>query len=103
MLKLNYSRWQMIKSKHASTMIYSLMLGLVILIMTIALAPSGKQVIDDAMNASTSDFIGLDCDNDSISNFDKATCVVTDFSLFWFFGALICIAGAVVGGRIIFQ
>lgn len=101
MSKLNYLKLTM--NKKASVVIYSLMVGLVILILAIALAPAGKQVMDDAMNASTSDFIGLDCDNDSISNFDKATCVVTDFSLFWFFGALICIAGAVVGGRIIFQ
>jgi len=80
---------------------YALMLGLVIIIMGLALAPSGKKFIDDAMNTSTADFIGLDCGNVSISNFDKGTCVITDFSLPYFFGGIILIGGAVVVAKIL--
>jgi len=86
-----------------SVMIYSIMLALVVIILTMALAPVGKSFIDSAMNKTVGDTVGLDCSNSSISNFDKATCVVTDFSLFYFFGGLIFIAGLVITGRIIFS
>lgn len=100
MLKLNYLKLTM--NKKGSVMIYSIMLGLVIIVTTLALAPAGKEFIDSAMNESVGDTIGMDCDNESISNFDKAACVVTDFSLFYFFGGLIFIAGLIVTGRILF-
>ena len=90
-------------NKRASVMIYSVMLALVVIILTMALAPVGKSFIDSAMNETVGDTVGLDCSNSSISNFDKATCVVTDFSLFYFFGGLIFIAGLVITGRIIFS
>ena len=81
---------------------YSLMLGLLIIVLALALAPAGNSFISSAMNESVGDTIGLDCDNSSISNFDKGACVITDFSLFYFFGGLIFIGGAVLGSRIIF-
>lgn len=83
-------------------MIYSVMLGLVIIVLALALAPAGKQFIESSMNQTTGDTLGLDCNNDSISSFDKAACTVTDFSLFYFFGGLIFIAGVIITGRIIF-
>jgi hypothetical protein len=46
--------------------------------------------------------IGLDCSNGSISNFDRATCLATDLTLFQFVGGLIFMAGALVTARIIF-
>lgn len=92
----------MINSK-GSIMIYSIMLSIVVLVLAMALAPAGKSFIDSAMNVSTADAIGLDCANESISNFDKATCTITDFSLFWFFGSLIFISGCIVTGRIVFS
>ena len=91
------------KSKRASVIIFSLMLAVVVIILAIALAPAAQQIISSAMNASESDTIGMDCDNESISNFTKAACVVTDFSLFWFFGAMIFLAGVIVTGRILFS
>ena len=80
---------------------YGLMLGLTIIVLALALAPAGKSFIDSAMNQSTADFIGLDCSNSSISNFDKGTCTITDFSLAYFFGGLLLIGGAVITARII--
>lgn len=81
---------------------YSLMLGIVIFILALALAPAGNKVVQDAMNSSTQDFIGLDCDNASISNFDKGTCVITDFSQAYFFGGLILLGISVIGARLAF-
>lgn len=81
---------------------YAVMLGIVVLILTLALAPAGKQVVDAAMNASTADLVGLDCSNVSISNFDKGSCVILDFSQAYFFGALILIGGGIIVSRIVF-
>lgn len=81
---------------------YSFMLGLVIIVLALALAPAGNQFIESAMNQSVDDAIGLDCGNSSISSFDKGACVVTDFSLAYFFGGLILIGGAVILAKIVF-
>ena len=83
----------------AQTTFYSLMLGLVVIILALSLASSGKTFVDSAMNASTGDFIGLDCEN-TTSNFVKGTCVIADFSLFYFFGGIILIGMAVIGANI---
>jgi len=89
-------------NRRASVMIYGIMLGLVIIILALSLAPVGKFFIGSAMNATVGDVTGLDCDNGSISSFTKSACVVTDFSLFYFFGSLIFIAGVIVTSRIVF-
>lgn len=81
---------------------YSLMLGIVVIVLALALAPAGKKFVDDAMNSSTSDFVGLDCDNSSISNFAKGTCTITDFSLAYFFGGLILIGLGAITARVYF-
>jgi len=82
---------------------FSFMVGLTILILGLALAPAVKQSTDLARNASTDSSIGLDCDNESISNFDKANCIATDILLPYFIGFLLLLAGAVVLGRILFD
>jgi len=88
-------------NKKAQVWGYTLMLGLTIIILALALAPIGKSFVDSTMNATVGDTIGMDCSNSSISDFNKAACRVTDFSLFYFFGGLILIGGAVVGARLI--
>jgi len=88
-------------NKKGQIVVYGLMLGMVVIILAMALAPAGNEMISSAMNVTTADAFGLDCTNSSISNFDKGACVVTDFSLFYFFGGLIFIGGAVIVGRII--
>jgi len=90
-------------NKKASVMIYSIMLALVVIILALALAPAGKSIISSAMNETVSDTIGMDCGNASISSFTKAACIITDFSLFYFFGGLIFIAGTIITGRVIFS
>jgi hypothetical protein len=79
---------------------YAISLSMVLIVLVLALAPAGKVFIDSAMNASTADFIGLDCDNTSISSYTHATCIITDFSLAYFFGGLLLIALGVLGAKI---
>lgn len=85
-----------------SVVIYGLMLGLVIIVLGMALAPIGRDFVSSAMNQTVADQIGLSCNNSTISNFDRGACVVTDFSQFYFFGGLIFIGGAVLTARLIF-
>lgn len=81
---------------------YALMLGLVVIILAMALAPAGASVVSSAMNASTADFVGLDCGNSSINNFVKGTCTILDFSQAYFFGGIILIGLGVLTSKIFF-
>lgn len=103
---------------------YALMLGIVVVVLGLGIAPIGKQFNDNAMNktrltnysyevwneTSSSSYtetgqieeIGLDCDNASISKFDKGACTITDFGFVYFFGAIILIGGGIIVARIIF-
>ena len=73
---------------------YGFMLGLTILVLALGLAPAVKQQIDSTRNVNTTEGgAGLDCENASISNYNKAACVVTDLTIFHFIGGLIFIAG----------
>ena len=71
-------------NRKGSVIIFGIMLSVVIIILALSLASVGKEFINDAMNETVGDSIGMDCGNESISSFTKAACVVTDFSLFYF-------------------
>lgn len=83
--------------------IFGLMLGIVIIIVALALAPAVSEATNSARNVTVGDTVGMDCSNSSISDFQKAGCVATDISLFWFIAALIFIGGAVITARILFS
>ena len=89
-------------NKKGQVIFYAFMIGLVIAILALALAPGVQESINLARNESTDSSIGLDCDNESISNFDKAACTTVDITLPYFIGFLIFLAGAVVLGRMVF-
>lgn len=85
-------------------MFYGFMLGLTILVLALGLAPAIKEQVDSTRSVNTTlGGAGLDCENSSISNYNKAACVVADLTIFHFIGGLIFIAGAVVTARIIFS
>jgi len=90
-------------NKQGSVMIYAIMVGILVILLALYLAPSVSQFTQTAMNSTDGDTYGLDCDNSSISNYDKATCVVVDLNLFYFIGALILIGGGFFITKIIFS
>ena len=111
-------------NRKGSVMLYGIMLGITIIILALALAPSVAEFNKDARNVSWEDnksyevengtygsyvgygnvsHDGLDCDNSSISNYDKATCTFIDLNLFYFIATIIFIGGAVVTAKIIFD
>ena len=102
-------------NKKGQAIFYSLMVGLVIIILGLALAPAVSQSTNTARNTSSNvsytdadgntgniTQIGMDCSNSSISNFDKAACLATDLTLPYFIGFLIFLAGAIITAIITF-
>ena len=83
--------------------LFGLMLGLTLIIVVLAIAPSVVNSTNSARNATSGDTIGLDCGNSSISDFDKATCTSIDISSFYYIGTVLFIAGAVVTARKVFS
>ena len=81
--------------------IYSFMLGIIILILALALAPPVKEFVDNSRNETDGDLVGMDCSNESISSFQKAGCLATDLTLFYFIGTLVFMAGAIMGARVL--
>ena len=82
------------KNKKGQVIFYAFMIGITILVLALALAPPVRTQVDEARTA-------MDCGNESISNFYKAACVVSDLTIFYFIGGLIFIAGAVITAKII--
>ena len=76
---------------------FTFMLGIIVLVLALALAGPVKSFTDDARNNTM-----LNCSNSTISNFDKATCYVTDWTIFYFIGGLIAIGMLVLGAKLIF-
>lgn len=85
-----------------SVTFYGFMLGLVILILALALAPSVTEFSSNAQNETYQGNPALNCSNTSISNFDKAACYAVDLNPFYFIGSLIFIAGAIISARFVF-
>ena len=81
---------------------YAIMLSMVLLVLALALAPAVVSFTNTAMNETSGDTIGLDCDNESISNWDKGSCVLVDWSQAYFIVGVIFIALAVLTARILF-
>jgi len=89
-------------NKRGQVQMYALMLGIVVIILSLALAPIIMDISTDAQAADSGDTMGLDCSNESISNFDRITCYATDLTPFYFVGSLLMIGGVILTVKIIF-
>lgn len=90
-------------NKKGQVQFYAFMLGFVVILMALALAPVVMQVSNDAQNTTTEDRVGMDCSNESISDFQRIGCYALDLSPFYFIGSLIMIGGVIFTIKIIFQ
>ena len=75
---------------------FGMMMGVMIWIAFSQLLGPIKDATSDARSVSQ-----LDCDNSSITTGNKATCVVIDFMMFGFAGAVIAIIFGGIGGGLI--
>lgn len=90
-------------NKNGQVIFFTLMIGVVVLILTMSFAFPVKQGIEDATNSTgdSTSTINLDCANESISNFNKATCRIADISLFYFIGGLLFMVGGILAARVL--
>lgn len=89
-------------NNNGQVMFFTFMLALTVLVLALALAFPVKEAIDNATNYTNSSTVSnLDCNNASISTFDKGTCIVADLSMFYFIGGLIFLAGTILAARVL--
>lgn len=84
------------KNKKGQVGIVAFMLGLTIIIVALSFAPGVKTQVDTSMNADN-----LDCDNSTISNFNKISCLAVDMNIPLVVGGFIFIGGAIILARIV--
>lgn len=92
-----------LENKKGQVVFFVLMLGILIVVVSFGLVPAVKTFVDDARSPSTNSSVGLDCSNDSISDYKKSQCVITDLSLPYFFLGLIGIALLIIFAKGIVQ
>lgn len=91
----------MVLNQKGQAIFYTLMLGVVVFVLALALIPVVKMTVDDSMNTTDNTHVGLDCSNSSIPDWQKSQCVLTDTATPYFFFGLIGIALLIIGARII--
>ncbi len=72
---------------------------MVMIVLVFGMAPMIKEVTDQSRNVTHVNQTAMDCDNSSISDFDKAACVVIDMGMFYFIAGIIALAIAVFASR----
>jgi len=87
-------------NKKGSLAILSIMLAITIIVLVLALAGPVKESAFLARNESHGNIVGMNCST-TTDNFVKAGCLVVDLNLFYFVGALLLIAGGVMGARVL--
>lgn len=85
----------------AQVFFVTMMIALVFIILALAFAPVIKQFSDTAREPTSDTNVGLDCNNEYISNFDKANCLFVDYMNPYFVGFLIFSAGAIISAKLI--
>jgi len=88
--------------KGFTTVFYTFMIALTIIVLALALAGPISETVSNARNETYEGYYGLNCSSETISNFDKAACVTSDMSIFYFIGGLIFVAGMVITARLVF-
>ena len=90
--------------KGFTTVFYTFMLALTVVILALALAGPISETVSNVRNETyEGSNVGLNCSDTSISNYDKAACVASDMSIFYFIGGLIFIAGMIIAAKIVFS
>lgn len=83
---------------------FGMMLGILVIVLALGLAPTVKQFTDAARNET--DAVGgqgLNCTNPALSDYDKGACTITDLSLPYFIGGLVLIGGIILVSKVIIE
>lgn len=82
------------KGKKGQSIFGGIQIFIMVFLALVALIPTIKDVITTARDASH-----LDCDNDAISIGTKGTCLLVDFTMFYFVGMTMAAAMGYITGR----
>lgn len=82
-------------NKSGQVIFFTFMVGITIILVGLACAPMIKEIVTDS---STS----MDCNNESISNFQRVGCIANDVNMPLAIGVIIFLGGGVILARVIF-
>ena len=94
----------MVLNKKGQVVFFGMMLGITIIVLALALAPTVKDCTDGARNET--DLLGgtgLNCTSDDLSWADEGACILTDMSLPYFVVGLIAIGGMYFGAKFVME
>lgn len=91
----------MMKGKRGQVFMYYMMAAVVFVILALALAPAVQEVAETSLNSSTDTTLGLDCQNASISKYDKVNCTATDLIAPFYIGFLLFAAGVIIAVKLL--
>jgi hypothetical protein len=86
----------MVINKKGQTAVLGLMIGVFVFMLAMVFIDPLKDVISESRSVSQ-----LDCENSSISDGTKATCLVVDLILPYFISVVVAVAGAWIGAKIL--
>jgi len=82
-------------NKKAQMIILRMMIGVIIFVMVMIMIVPTKEAIESGTNTSAN----LNCSATELTNAQEATCIVTDFLLFYMIGIALCAGMAFVAGK----
>lgn len=85
----------MVLNKRGQVIFVTLMIVIVVIVLALAFAFPVKQATTQARS-------DMNCSNSSISDYDKAGCITSDLTLFYFIGGAIFLAGVAISARVVY-
>ena len=90
----------MVLKKKGQVVFYTLMIAICVVIIALGIVPVVQSFVNDARAPTSDTAVGLDCANESISDYQKSQCVMVDMTTPYFFLGLIGIALLIIGARV---
>jgi hypothetical protein len=91
----------MVLNNKGQAIFFGLMLFVVIVILALSLVVVVKNIVDDARAPTSETAVGMDCNNESISDYQKGQCMLTDLATPYFFFGLLGIGALVIGAKVL--
>lgn len=94
-------------NKGLITALFTIMLGVVIIILALAFAPALNNSINDVRNQTSENSLTLNCfsgdgvKNNTLNDYEEANCIASDLITPAFIFVLIGVAGVIIGAKLI--
>jgi hypothetical protein len=88
-------------NKRGQVVFIALMLGILVFVLAYAFAPGLTSTVNNVMNHTFQGELQLDCDNSSINEFQKGSCLLVDLTPPYFTGILLGLVGLIILAKIV--